>query len=203
MHRRHLLLGAAAPTLDRAQARNHVGLAVRRAALCAPAGRATPPENVFDSPAPAGPAGHWVARAAMPIPRNGMAWAAVARGRIHVVGGYGEGAVNLNDHHLHDPAADCWQDAAPLPRGANHGDVAADGARVYAFGGLVEQDWHADTLACADEVDRNRRPPIVPMPRPRHAVAAVAIGGCVHVAGGGAVPGGPVQSAVHEAFTLD
>lgn len=37
---------------------------------------------------------------------------------------------------------------------------------------------------------------------PRHAVAAVTIGDWIHAAGGGAVLGGMVQSALHEAFTL-
>jgi hypothetical protein len=41
------------------------------------------------------------------------------------------------------------------------------------------------------------------MPTPRHAVGAVAIGDWIYVAGGGAVLGGSVQSAVHEAFTLN
>jgi N-acetylneuraminic acid mutarotase len=41
-----------------------------------------------------------------------------------------------------------------------------------------------------------------PMLTARHAVGAVAIGDRIYVAGGGAVTGGSVQSAVHEAFTL-
>jgi hypothetical protein len=41
-----------------------------------------------------------------------------------------------------------------------------------------------------------------PMPTPRHGLGAVAIGDFIHVAGGGPVMGGGVQSAVHEAFTL-
>jgi len=41
-----------------------------------------------------------------------------------------------------------------------------------------------------------------PMLTPRHAVGAAAIGDWIHVAGGGAVLGGAVQSAVHEAYTL-
>ena len=41
-----------------------------------------------------------------------------------------------------------------------------------------------------------------PMITPRHAVGAVTIGDWIYVAGGGAVLGGSVQSAVHEAFTL-
>lgn len=42
-----------------------------------------------------------------------------------------------------------------------------------------------------------------PMPTSRHAVGAALLGERIHVACGGAVTGGAVQSAVHEAFTLD
>jgi len=42
----------------------------------------------------------------------------------------------------------------------------------------------------------------MPDANPRHAVGAAAIGDWIYVAGGGAVTGGAVQSAVHEAFTL-
>ena len=41
-------------------------------------------QRVTESPAPAGPAGRWVPRAALPIPRSEMAWATAAaapRGR--------------------------------------------------------------------------------------------------------------------------
>ena len=41
-----------------------------------------------------------------------------------------------------------------------------------------------------------------PMLTPRHGLGAAAIGDFVHVAGGGPVMGGDIQSAVHEAFTL-
>ena len=44
-------------------------------------------QRVTDSPAPAGPAGRWVARAALPLPRSEMAWATAAAGRMHIVGG--------------------------------------------------------------------------------------------------------------------
>jgi hypothetical protein len=40
------------------------------------------------------------------------------------------------------------------------------------------------------------------MPTPPHAVGATVIGDWDYVAGGGAVLGEAVQSAVHEAFTL-
>src|SRR4051812_17608996 len=99
-------------------------------------------QRVTESPAPPGPAGAWIARAPLPIPRSEMAWAAAWAGRMHVVGGYGEGRVDRAYHHVHDPAADAWFDAAPLPRGANHVAVAAGARGGYAPGGLPRPKPH-------------------------------------------------------------
>ena len=41
-----------------------------------------------------------------------------------------------------------------------------------------------------------------PMLTPRHSVGAAAIDDWIYVAGGGAITGGAVQSAINEAFTL-
>ena len=106
-------------------------------------------QRVVDSPAPPGPPGHWVPRAALPVPRSEMAWATALDGRMHVVGGYGEGRVDRGYHHVYDPAGDHWFEAAPLPRGANHVAVAAHDGRVYAFGGFIEQNRNPDDHAYA------------------------------------------------------
>ena len=90
------------------------------------------PQRVVDSPAPAGPPGRWVSRAALPIPRSEMAWATALNSRMHIVGGYGEGRVDRAYHHVYDPASDRWFNAAPLPRGANHVAVAADAGLAAA-----------------------------------------------------------------------
>jgi N-acetylneuraminic acid mutarotase len=142
-------------------------------------------QRVLASPAPAGPAGRWVPRADMPIPRSEMAWATVWDGRMHVVGGYGEGRVNRAYHTVYDPAANAWLDAAPLPRGANHVAVAADAGRVYAMGGFIEQNRRCDDKAFAYEVKEDRWREIAPLPRPRGAAAAVILDGKVHLIGGG------------------
>ncbi len=53
-------------------------------------------QRVFDSPAPrAANAGRWIERAPLPLPRSEMAWAAEFRGRMHLVGGYGEQRVEV------------------------------------------------------------------------------------------------------------
>ena len=145
-------------------------------------------QRVVDSPAPAGPAGRWLARAALPIPRSEMAWATVAGGRMHIVGGYGEGAVNRDYHHIYDPAADRWLQGAPLPRGANHVAVASDETRVWALRRLRRAEPALRLLAYVYEIAANRWTPIAPLPRPRGAAAAVLLDGRIHLIGGASEP---------------
>jgi hypothetical protein len=145
-------------------------------------------QRFTDSPAPAGPQGRWTPRAALPIPRSEMAWATAAQGRMHVVGGYGEGKVNRDYHHIYDPQADRWLDGAPLPRGANHVAVTAEGGRVYALGGFVEQNRRSDTHAYVYDIAANRWSAIAPLPRPRGAAAAVMLDGALHLIGGASEP---------------
>ena len=145
-------------------------------------------QRVTDSPAPAGPAGRWVTRAALPLPRSEMAWATAAAGRMHIVGGYGEGAVNRAYHHIYDPAKDLWLQGAALPRGANHVGVASTDAHVWAFGGFTEQNRRSDTHAYAYEIASDRWTEIAPLPRPRGATAVVVLDGALHVIGGASEP---------------
>ncbi len=145
-------------------------------------------QRVVDSPAPKGPAGRWAARAALPIPRSEMAWATAWDGRMHIIGGYGEGRVDRPYHHVYVPADDRWYTAAVLPRGANHVAVAADAGRVYALGGFLEQNRNPDTNAYAYEVDADRWVSIAPLPRPRGAAAAVFLDGKLHLIGGASAP---------------
>jgi N-acetylneuraminic acid mutarotase len=145
-------------------------------------------QRVTGSPAPAGPQGRWVTRAALPIPRSEMAWATVLNDRMHIVGGYGEGRVDRAYHHVYDPASDRWSNAAPLPRGANHVAVAADAGRVYALGGFIEQNRNPDPNAYVYDAAADRWSPIAPLPRPRGAAAAVVLDGRIHLIGGASLP---------------
>jgi N-acetylneuraminic acid mutarotase len=145
-------------------------------------------QRSFQSPAPAGPAGRWVARAALPIPRSEMAWATEWAGRLHVIGGYGEGRVDRAYHHIYDPTQDRWYLGAPLPRGANHVAVAAMDGRIYAMGGFLDQNRNPDQLSFAYDVASDRWTTLAPLPRPRGAAAAVVLGGRLHLIGGASSP---------------
>lgn len=122
-------------------------------------------------------------------------------GRIHVVGGRVDSFhTNSNLHHAYDPAADRREMRAPFPTArSGHGAVLHRG-RIFCMGGegsnrVFGQNEAYDPAADAWESH-------APMPTPRHGLGAVAIGDLIHVAGGGPVMGGGVQSAVHEAFAL-
>lgn len=145
-------------------------------------------QRVTESAAPQGTPGRWITRAALPLPRSEMAWATAWAGRVHIVGGYGEGRVDRTYHHIYDPAKDIWLDGAPLPRGANHVAVAADTGRVYALGGFIEQNRNPDHNAYAYDVASNRWDKIAPLPRARGAGAAVALNGRIHLIGGASEP---------------
>jgi N-acetylneuraminic acid mutarotase len=202
--RRHFLTGVAAMTLGvtaaRAQHTDHRALPLPQAAPSADPfanlrsgapHHITPDEEaqrITDSPAPPGTPGRWVSRAALPLPRSEMAWATAWAGRVHIVGGYGEGRVDRAYHHIYDPASDTWFNGAPLPRGANHVAVAAEAGRVYALGGFVEQNRNSDRNAYAYDVAADRWDTIAPLPRPRGAAAAVVLNGRIHLIGGASEP---------------
>lgn len=160
-------------------------------------------QRVTASPAPAGRAGRWRSRAPLPIARSEMAWATAWAGRLHVVGGYGEGRVDRAYHHVYDPRDDRWYVAAPLPRGANHVAVTAAAGRVFALGGFIEQNTNPVSDAYAYEVAADRWTPIAPLPRPRGAAAAVVLDGRLHLIGGATAPTRERASVGwHEAYDL-
>lgn len=136
------------------------------------------------SSAAAGATGRWVTRAALPIARSEMAWAAEWAGRLHIIGGYGEGRVDRGYHHVYEPKTDTWLLAAALPRGANHVAVVADRGRIYAFGGFIEQNRNPDSHAYVYEVGSDKWQSIAPLPRPRGAAAAVVLNDKIHLIGG-------------------
>ena len=131
-------------------------------------------------------------------------------GLIHVVGGrFNTFEYNTDLHHVYLPARDTWEPRSPLPTArSGHGLVvyrdrffAMGGEGGFLVGGVPRQAKVFGQTESYDPVaDSWQRH--APMTTPRHAVGAAVIGDWIYVAGGGAVLGGSVQSAVHEAFTL-
>jgi N-acetylneuraminic acid mutarotase len=129
----------------------------------------------------------------------------VIDGQWHVAGGRHVVDGPSDAHEVYDPKEDRWRTAAPMPKGSGAGGNTAGvlGGQLYVFGGEYFHDGgkvHAEVWRYDPKADAWHA--ATPMPTPRHAVGAVAIGDWIYVAGGGAVLGGGVQSAVHEAFTL-
>ena len=100
----------------------------------------------------------------------------------------------------YDPKEDKWYVRAPFPTArSGHGAVLMKGV-IFCMGGegtnrVFGQNEGYDVAA-------DKWFAYAPMLTPRHGLGAAGIGDFVHVAGGGPVMGGDIQSAVHEAFTL-
>jgi len=107
------------------------------------------------------------------------------------------------------PERDTWELRAPLPTTRSGHGLVVYRDRLFAMGGesgvirngQITQGKVFGQMESYDPAS-DRWQSQAPMPTPRHAVGAVTIGDWIYVAGGGAVTGGAVQSAVHEAFTL-
>ncbi|MEN0076324.1 MAG: galactose oxidase, partial [Paracraurococcus sp.] len=179
----HLIGGASEPTLERASVGWH---------------------EVYDPKAD-----RWTRLKALPGARDHVGCVA-HDGGIHIIGGrFNTFEYNTDLHHVYVAARDTWELRAPLPTArSGHGlviyrgrffamggeaGVVADGRITQArvFGQMESYDPAADAWQSH-----------APMLTPRHAVGAATLGDAIYVAGGGAVTGGAVQSAVHEAFTL-
>jgi N-acetylneuraminic acid mutarotase len=131
-------------------------------------------------------------------------------GRIHIIGGrFNTFEYNTGLHHIYLPDEDTWKERAALPTPrSGHGLVVYRG-RIYAMGGesgVVHKGKISEARVFGQmesyDAATDSWQSHAPMPTPRHAVGATVLGDWIHVAGGGAVTGGAVQSAIHEAFTL-
>lgn len=179
----HLIGGASEPTMERASVGWH---------------------EVYDPKAD-----KWTTLKALPGARDHVGCVAY-NGIIHVIGGrFNTFEYNTELHHVYLPERDTWELRAPLPTTRSGHGLVIYRDRLFAMGGeagLVRDGkiTQGKVFGQMESYDPNTDTwqSHAPMPTPRHAVGAVTIGDWVYVAGGGAVTGGAVQSAVHEAFTL-
>lgn len=130
----------------------------------------------------------WNRRAAMPNPRNHLAYATLGD-RVYAIGGQvldRESTGNLSDVHAYDPATNAWSAVASLPRPLGHahsGTIVHDG-RIVVFGGtstgavnrseILTYERSTDTWTQAGE-----------LPVARKSANAMIHDGRVYLAGGG------------------
>lgn len=144
----------------------------------------------------------WFDTAPMPTARNSAA-SGVINGYIHVIGGRTVGGGNLARHEVYDPASDRWEHRAPMPKAQGGLAAAAIGHRLYAFGGEYFSGNGGGVYpdAWVYDANRDRWSAIPDMPRPRHGLGAVALGGDIHVIGGALRASGKDTSAAVEIYT--
>jgi N-acetylneuraminic acid mutarotase len=179
----HLIGGGSAPTTERASVGWH---------------------EVYD---PA--ADRWTTLKALPGARDHVGCVA-HQGRIHIVGGrFNTFEYNTGLHHVYLPERDTWEERAGLPTPRSGHGLVIYRDRFFAMGGeagVIERGQITQARVFGQMESYDPRTDTwqnhAPMPTPRHAVGATLLADRIYVAGGGAVTGGAVQSAVHEAFEL-
>lgn len=131
------------------------------------------------SPAPRATGLEWMTLAPVPTPRTEVA-AAVADGRIVVVGGFAPGAT-VATTEIYDVAEDRWSDGPDLPVAVNHAMGASHGGEAYVFGGTLSDGEISDAAFVLRD---GAWQPLPAMPEPRTAGGAAVAGGLIYVVGG-------------------
>jgi N-acetylneuraminic acid mutarotase len=123
----------------------------------------------------------WEARATMPTPRGGLAVAVLA-GRVHALGGSGDGVSNA--HEVYDPTRNAWARRNAMPTARDHLAAVAFEGRVWALGGrasfMGEQYANVEIYDPATDSWRTG----VPLPVGRGGLAAAALPDRILVFGG-------------------
>lgn len=143
----------------------------------------------------------WKALAPMPS-RRGSAVAAVAGGKIYVIGGATtipgskETAVFPTHPHMsvgtveeYDPEANTWRERNPMPTPRNHAAAGVVDGKIYVIGGRVGAAFIglASDISVVEEYDpvaNQWAGPRARMPIARSAIAAGVYDGRIYVAGG-------------------
>ena len=126
--------------------------------------------------------------------------AQVVDGRLFAIGGRDtdvDATLPFND--AFDFERDAWVTglaSMPTPR-AGYGAVVADG-RIVVLGGEGAERTHAEVESYDPRTDSWSA--LEPMARPRHGIQAVACGGDIYVAAGGAAPFGDVPTNSTSAY---
>jgi non-specific serine/threonine protein kinase len=141
------------------------------------------------APALAGEAPQWRTLAPAPTPRTEAA-AVALDGEIYLIGGYAPPAVTVPLVEIYDPQLDEWRTGPPLPVPVNHAAAAVADGTIYVFGGFhgfaLGSQFSAASAptAGAYALRDGSWEAVAPLPAPRAAGGAAAIGKKIYVVGG-------------------
>jgi N-acetylneuraminic acid mutarotase len=137
--------------------------------------------------------GEWTRLASAPTKRTEVVAAAV-RGKIYLLGGFAEPALdNLTSLTVsdlvteYDPATDRWSPRAPLPIGLHHAGAATVGNKLYVIGGFTTSFfsvWQPVASLFIYDPAADRWTEGAPMPTRRGALAVAELDGKLVAIGG-------------------
>ena len=121
---------------------------------------------------------------------------------LHVIGGrFNTFDYNTPVHHVWSPNTDQWKERAPMPTSRSGQGAVVYRNRIFCCGG--EGAGHVFSQMESYDPLSNSWESHAPMPTPRHGMGIAVLGDAIYVAGGGAVVGGSLLTATHEAFSLN
>ena len=134
-----------------------------------------------------------------PIPQGEEEVVGIAvGGRMYVLGGLGAfpGWEPKKIFWSYDPPSDEWTKLPPLPEGVHHPGVAAVGNKIYVIGGfLISRPaggglpaWVATNSVWVFDIQSGTWSKGTPVPTPRGALTATAVGNRIYVIGGAKNP---------------
>jgi N-acetylneuraminic acid mutarotase len=124
----------------------------------------------------------WREDAPLPVDLQEISAAVVDR-EIYVAGGF-EGLTVVSTVRIYDPAADVWREGPSLPLPRHHLMLVALDGDLYSLGGMAPGGFSATAECYVLRSDAAMWEEIAPLPEPRGAGAAGAIGGKIYVAAG-------------------
>ena len=138
----------------------------------------------MSNPAPREAAG-WSLLATLPTARGETA-AAVANGRLYVIGGMtGLGFDASAEVSVYDPAENAWDVAPALPSARHHGAAVGLDGTVYASGGAASAgDWTPLPTLWAFDASATTWRELTPMPEGRLGHRMLAVEDTLYVVGG-------------------
>lgn len=131
---------------------------------------------------------NWTTKARMPTARQGLAVAAVG-GKIYAIGGFGEFGQgtdawdSMATVEEYDPQTDTWRSRADMPTPRGLLAAAAANGKVYAFGGMNEDDFAIPTVEEYNPATNTWRTR-ARMTTGRYRLGAAALGGKIYAVGG-------------------